>query len=198
MKIFLFKRFGVSGLSRGIAALEFALILPLLVILAFGIIDFGRLINARLVITNVSREGGNLASRYRDVEIQAQANDLLNLLQISGKPLDLDTYGKIYITKILAGTSTHTQPTIAAQVGKGNLSVSSKIVGSSSTMGLSQQGLFNHLVFNASHQTADISEITVVEVFYKYKPITPLPGLIQNILTTPGYDGIVIGSKAVF
>ena len=65
-------------------------------------------------------------------------------------------------------------------------------------MGLSQQGLFNHLVFNASHQTADISEITVVEVFYKYKPITPLPGLIQNILTTPGYDGIVIGSKAVF
>ena len=197
MKSFLLKRFGVSGLSRGIAAVEFALILPLLVILAFGTIDFGRLIHARLVVTNVSREGGNLASRYRDVTILAQANDLLNLLQVSGKPLDLDSDGKIWITKIIAGASSeHPQPTIAAQVEKGDLSVSSKIVGNGS-MGLSPE-LFNHLVFNAAHQTADISEITVAEVFYKYKPITPLPRFIQNILITPGYDGVIIGSKAVF
>jgi Flp pilus assembly protein TadG len=174
---------------------EFAIILPLLVILAFGTIDFGRLIHARLVITNVSREGGNLASRYRDVEITAQKKDLLNLLQVSGKPLDLDSDGKIWITKIIAGASSeHPQPTIAAQVGKGDLSVSSKIVGSGS-MGLSPE-LFNHLVFNETHQTADISEITVAEVFYKYQTVTPLPNFIEGIFMPDG--GIIIGSKAVF
>ena len=47
------------------------------------------------------------------------------------------------------------------------------------------------------NQTSDISEITVAEVFYKYRPITPLPNFIEGILLTHG-DGIIIGSKSVF
>lgn len=43
--------------SEGIAALEFALILPFLLILIFGIIEFSFLLYDKQVITNASREG---------------------------------------------------------------------------------------------------------------------------------------------
>ncbi len=45
--------------SRGTAMVEFALILPVLLVLGFAIVDFGLLIQARLIITNVAREGGD-------------------------------------------------------------------------------------------------------------------------------------------
>lgn len=187
--------------ERGIAALELALILPMLLIMAFWVIDFGRLIQARLIVTNVSREGGSLASR--DIN---SGNDLLSMLQSSGTPLDLNGSGRIYVSKIKAGTSItapdpHPDPYIDpnSSWSAGSLGFNSVIHngGASYHLGLSP-ALYNHLVFNPVNQTSDISEVWVVEVYYKYKPITPLPRFIQNILITPGYDGMIIGSKSVF
>ncbi|MFO0752429.1 MAG: TadE/TadG family type IV pilus assembly protein [Thermodesulfovibrionales bacterium] len=43
--------------SAGVAAVEFALVLPLLVLLAFGIVEFGLVLYNKAVITNASREG---------------------------------------------------------------------------------------------------------------------------------------------
>jgi Flp pilus assembly protein TadG len=43
--------------ERGAAALEFALVLPLLVMMLFGIIDFGRLLYAQVTLTQAAREG---------------------------------------------------------------------------------------------------------------------------------------------
>lgn len=43
--------------ERGAAAIEFALILPILVVLVFGVIEFGRVFNAQISITNAAREG---------------------------------------------------------------------------------------------------------------------------------------------
>jgi Flp pilus assembly protein TadG len=43
--------------DRGAAAVEFALVLPLLLILIFGIIDFGRMLNAQITLTEAAREG---------------------------------------------------------------------------------------------------------------------------------------------
>ncbi|GAB3282108.1 pilus assembly protein [Sinomonas notoginsengisoli] len=42
--------------ERGAAAVEFALVLPLLITLVLGIIEFGHLYNAQIVITNAARE----------------------------------------------------------------------------------------------------------------------------------------------
>ena len=42
--------------SRGAAAVEFALVLPILVALLFGIIEFGRIYNAKLTLANAARE----------------------------------------------------------------------------------------------------------------------------------------------
>ncbi len=82
------RKLGIDGErqhnERGVALVELALLLPLLVVLAFGVIDLGRLIHARLVVTNVSREGGSLASR----DIQT-GNDLITMLQSSATPFNL-------------------------------------------------------------------------------------------------------------
>lgn len=43
--------------SRGAAAIEFALILPVLILLLFGTVEFGLLLYNQQIITNASREG---------------------------------------------------------------------------------------------------------------------------------------------
>jgi Flp pilus assembly protein TadG len=43
--------------DRGAAAVEFALLLPLLVLIVFGLIDFGRAINTQITLTQAAREG---------------------------------------------------------------------------------------------------------------------------------------------
>ncbi|HUZ54815.1 MAG TPA: TadE family protein [Streptosporangiaceae bacterium] len=48
--------------DRGAAAVEFALLLPLLLLLLFGIIDFGRALNAQVTLTQAAREGARLTA----------------------------------------------------------------------------------------------------------------------------------------
>src|SRR5437867_4314669 len=43
--------------ERGVAAVEFALLLPVLLMILFGIIEFGMIMYSREVITNAAREG---------------------------------------------------------------------------------------------------------------------------------------------
>jgi Flp pilus assembly pilin Flp len=50
-----------SRRQDGAAAVEFALLLPLLVLLLFGFIQFGLAFNARIQATNAAREGARLA-----------------------------------------------------------------------------------------------------------------------------------------
>ncbi len=47
--------------EKGASAVEFAVLLPLLVLLVFGIIEFGLLLYNEQVITNASREGARAA-----------------------------------------------------------------------------------------------------------------------------------------
>jgi Flp pilus assembly protein TadG len=60
--------------DRGAVAVEFALVLPLLLVIVFGVIDFGRAFNAQVTITQAAREGGRLAALGQpDVEARTQA-----------------------------------------------------------------------------------------------------------------------------
>lgn len=46
-----------SDTDRGAAAVEMALVLPLLLLLVFGIVDFGRALNLQITLTQAAREG---------------------------------------------------------------------------------------------------------------------------------------------
>ena len=49
-----------AGSDRGAAAVEFALLLPLLLLIVFGIVDLGRAINAQITLTQAAREGARV------------------------------------------------------------------------------------------------------------------------------------------
>jgi len=53
---------GIRAKDRGAAVVEFALLLPVLLLLLFGIIDFGRALNAQITITQAAREGARLVA----------------------------------------------------------------------------------------------------------------------------------------
>jgi hypothetical protein len=83
--------------SRGTAAVEFLLCLPLLILLAFPVVDLARVFQANMILTNMSREGANLAARTVSAE---QA--IMESLAATAPPLDMHSNGMIHITKILA------------------------------------------------------------------------------------------------
>ncbi len=52
--------------QRGVAAVEFALVLPVLVLLLLGIIEFSVALYDKSVVTNASREGARAGIVFRD------------------------------------------------------------------------------------------------------------------------------------
>ena len=59
--------------QKGTAAVEFAIVLPLLVLLLFGIIEFSTVYYDKAVITNASREGARAGIVYfYDVDVEEQ------------------------------------------------------------------------------------------------------------------------------
>ncbi len=69
--------------ERGASAVEFAIVLPLLLIFVFGIIEFGFAIYDKTMITQASREGARAGTMFRippvtDEEIIQVVNNYLN------------------------------------------------------------------------------------------------------------------------
>lgn len=79
----------LAGDRRGSSLVEFALVAPLLVLLLMGILDFGRLFQAWLVVTHAAREGarsaavGKSSSEVRDQVFLASPGLDPNLLTIT-------------------------------------------------------------------------------------------------------------------
>lgn len=65
--------------ERGAAAVEMALVMPILILLIGGIIDFGRAFMTQVIVTNAAREGTRVAvvtkdySQVGNITIRAQA-----------------------------------------------------------------------------------------------------------------------------
>jgi hypothetical protein len=177
--------------QRGSALIELALMLPILIFLVIGVLDVGHLTQQRMILTNVSREGGSLGSR----EDPFGAN-LLNVLVASGSPLRLGgADGRVIVTRLKAGASAaDPDPVISERLSAGSLGVDSSISDQLYGYGLTTN-LYRHLVFNSANQTADISQVTVVEVFYRYRPLTAL----FRLLGMTGDDGsFVISSRSFY
>ncbi len=72
--------------QEGQSLVEFALVIPLLLIILMGIIEFGLMFNSFIVITNGSREGARLASLggtdteiVERVELVTRSIDITNI-----------------------------------------------------------------------------------------------------------------------
>jgi len=83
--------------SRGQTLIEFALIAPIMFIFLFGIIDFGMVLNRRIVIEHAVREG----SRYASVHLTSEPStctDVQNRTaeRAGGSAIDPDEVGVHY------------------------------------------------------------------------------------------------------
>ncbi len=64
--------------SKGASAVEFALVLPILVVLVFGIIEFSLVLYDKAMITNASREGARAGIVFRTDPVIGNYSPLTN------------------------------------------------------------------------------------------------------------------------
>jgi hypothetical protein len=81
---------------EGVASVEMALVLPFLLVLVLGLYEFSRAIAINNVITNMSREGANLAARTG-----SSPEDIMNALAETASQLNMQDNGIIYLTRAL-------------------------------------------------------------------------------------------------
>lgn len=87
-------------LAQGLAAVEFALLLPVLLVMLLPLVDVVRVMRAQLVIVSVSREAANLASRF---SLDYSPVRIVNVLSATASPpLNFPARGMIYITRVRA------------------------------------------------------------------------------------------------
>jgi Flp pilus assembly protein TadG len=81
------------GNARGNAVVEFAMILPILLLILFGITEFGRMILTTNILNTASREGARLAAVSPTGEkaaIEARVNEVLAAAKVSPKAITVE------------------------------------------------------------------------------------------------------------
>ncbi len=156
----------------GLAVVEFAMILPILMVLMFGVVDFGRAVLVKQVMINLSREAANLASRGTNLP------DVIAAIQISAAPLDLQANGYLIVTEVQRDINGNL--TISKQMGDGGRPGGSH-VGS---------GTGSPATLPATNTAIPLpgQNMYVAEVFYHSRPITPLGQLVNITLNENFYD----------
>lgn len=111
--------------ARGQSLIEFAIILPFVIVLAFGVIETSYVLLDQHVVTKLTREGSNLISR--DVTLQAAGDTIEDMLT---RPVNFDENSRL-IFSVLKKVATvgsanqdrvilyqrHTIGTLSAQSG---------------------------------------------------------------------------------
>ncbi|HLK31864.1 MAG TPA: TadE/TadG family type IV pilus assembly protein [Terriglobales bacterium] len=157
--------------EAGQAVVEFACVTLIMVTMVFALIDFARAIYDKEVMTNISREGSNLASRGTDLASSAAA------VIAGSQDLNLMANGRVIITSI---TNTGSAFKITGQVSQGGLSASSRV----------GNGVGNPASLPATPVTIPQKNQTVyvTEVFYSYQPVTPIGRMVRLVLPSQLYD----------
>lgn len=160
----------IAGES-GQATVELATAVPLVLIMLFAIIDFGRALNYVQVMIELTRQGSNLASRGDTLSQAASA-------VVSGDTsLNLNSRGEVIVTSVSDVNNVYT---ITGQVSQGGTSQSSKIgngVGTRATVPAVAAGILQ------PGQT-----LYVTEVFYSYQAITPIANFVRLVVPSTLYE----------
>jgi len=78
--------------ERGAAAVEMALILPVLLLVLGGIVDLGRAMYGQIIVSNAAREGARMASMtsYTNAQVQTRAQSATGgLVPLAGSAVDV-------------------------------------------------------------------------------------------------------------
>jgi Flp pilus assembly protein TadG len=159
--------------ERGQALLEFTACFFVLLTMVFGLIDVSRILHDKQVMSGLTRQGSNLASRGTSLQ------DTVTSLVTQGSSLNLGTEGRVIVTSVAEGSNG--SPEITAQVeSTGGIAVTSSIgsgVGKPATVPAAANPVLQ------KGQT-----IYVTEVFYTFQAVTPIGSILKLALPTTLYE----------
>ncbi len=91
--------------QEGAAAVEFAIILPILLVLTLGALDMGHMYYMDHLITNASREGARFAAKYTGTAAAPTSTQVSNYIRLpSGLNYDAFNLPSLTVTAVSAGT----------------------------------------------------------------------------------------------
>jgi Flp pilus assembly protein TadG len=138
--------------SHGQSLIEFAMVLPLMLLLALGVIEVGYALYADHLIVKLAREGSNLISRQTYLQDAETA-----LLAGATAPLNLNSAnGKLILSAVTLGTAGANtgQLIIIKRRVVGTLSGTSAIDGATSPPASSYNGVPDYTAKNADNDPA--------------------------------------------
>ena len=89
--------------ERGQSLIEFAFVMPLLIALAFGVIEVSYALLDQQVVTKLTREGSNLISRDSTLQDAATA-----MRTMSSRPIDFNNSSRLIFSVLKKGATTGT------------------------------------------------------------------------------------------
>ena len=172
--------------QRGQSLVEFAISLPLLIVLGFGVAEVGYLLLDHHVVSKLSREGSNLISRNTSL-----ADATTTMRELSSKPVDFSTRSRVIFSVLkkgaTSGTGNYDRIFLYQRAEYGSLSASSSLRTSG---GGSFSGPPDYQATNSDNNTglqvtnvpADLitprgGMIYVTEIFTSHDVLTPLANL---------------------
>jgi Flp pilus assembly protein TadG len=175
--------------ERGSTILELTISLMLFLFMAFGVIEYGSILNERNALTQLAREGASMASRNLTSD-----QNMLDLLESTDNALDMannPSKYRIFLAKITAGTAADNAPTCAiVERGGLNNGVQAPAL---PTCDL-DANLMGYVTYNG---VAQVGQFTVVKVYYQHDPITPF-GNLDWFNGSNGNAPTVMMSRAIF
>ncbi len=117
--------------TLGQSTVEFALAVPLLLLLVFGIIDFGRALNVAVILSNAAREGvrAGIARGATDDEIRAAARSIAGLsgnVNVTISPTQATRKAGDTLTVTVSTSFTPVTPLLAVLVPGGSVPIQAK------------------------------------------------------------------------
>ena len=107
--------------QRAVAAVELALILPVLLLLALGVFDYARALQFNNVLVSLSREGANLAARTSE-----PPEYIMRVLQSTASPLRMNTDGRMYIVRVVGRADGRGDVDLVARAAQGDAGLQSR------------------------------------------------------------------------
>lgn len=154
---------------RGQALVEFALLLPVLLLLLCGVIEIGRILETNHIMSALTREGANLASRGASME------DALSILRTNQSASGLGNVGGAVVSRLLVDQNG--VPKVEAQITSAGYENASRVAPKDSVATTyTGAGLTNGYRY------------FVVELFIPYTPITPLSNFMAGFIPERLYD----------